>query len=110
MSETRTINNVHVSRISFRLDESSIPILEALEILQNFNKIEDKNYNNFREYMTTVSSIYNDDTAQYVINNRKYKKSTVAFLKNVLDEFGAKNSLDKYLSPLSEYKIPEWRQ
>ena len=41
------------------------------------------------------------------IRPMKYKKSTIAFLSSVLNHFKVKNTLGSYLSPLSDYKIPD---
>lgn len=49
---------------------------------------------------------YSDKTTDYVLQNRKYKKSTIAFLERCLNYMGIKNGLAKYLSPLSEYAVP----
>lgn len=49
---------------------------------------------------------YSDEVTEYVLRNRKYKKSTIAFLARILDRYGVCHSLREYLSPLSEYKMP----
>ena len=36
----------------------------------------------------------------------KYKKSTIAFMKKMLDMYKVENSLQKYLSDASRYKVP----
>ena len=49
-------------------------------------------------------------TGDYVLLHRKYSKSTIAFMKACLDFLGIPNGLGKYLSGLSEYKIPDVRE
>ena len=41
---------------------------------------------------------------------KKYKKSTIALLSAFPDELDVKHSLHKYLSPMSEYKIPDMKE
>lgn len=88
------------------MNDNTIPVIETLEILQNYNKVNDINRNRFMAYMRKFSEHYSDDIVNYVIENRKYKKSTIAFLERILTWYGVENSLKKYLSPLSEYNIP----
>lgn len=104
--ERKHIGKIEVQKINIDLNESTIPVIETLEILQNYNKIDNVNKNRFLAYMKTFSENYLDDIAKYVIENRKYKKSTIAFLERILTWYGIENSLRQYLSPLSEYKIP----
>ena len=58
-------------------------------------------------YMEAFSRKYSDEAAQYILSRMKYKKSTIAFLSSVLNHFKVKNTLGSYLSPLSDYKIPD---
>ena len=57
-------------------------------------------------YMNEFAKRYSDKTTQYVIENRKYKKSTIAFLAAFLDYLEVDHSLNRYLSSLSRYAIP----
>ena len=94
------------SLIKTAVENSTIPIIETLEILQNYSTIQDMNKNRFLAYMKNFTEQYSDEAARYVIENRKYKKSTIAFLERILTWYGVTNSLQQYLSPLSDYKIP----
>ena len=104
--EKKNIGEIEVKRISVDLNENTIPVIETLEILQNYNNVDNVNKNRFLSYMRKFSENYSDEVAKYVIENRKYKKSTIAFLERILTWYGVENSLSQYLSPLSEYKIP----
>lgn len=48
---------------------------------------------------------YSNDETLYVLENHKFKKSTIAFLKHILDYHHIQNTLSDYLSSLSKYKI-----
>ena len=53
---------------------------------------------------------YSDTAAVFVLKNRKYKKSTIAFLERFLNYFGVENTLCQFLSALSSYAIPEMEE
>lgn len=105
--DKKSIGNIAVEKVSIDLNENTIPVIETLEILQNYNKINNIDKNRFLVYMRKFSEHYSDDVVRYVIEHRKYKKSTIAFLNRILVWYGVENSLCQYLSPLSEYNIPE---
>ena len=107
MEEKKHIQNVSVRKISAELNEKTIPIIEILEILQNYRRIEDMNPKALGAYMEAFSRKYSDEAAQYILSRMKYKKSTIAFLSSVLNHFKVKNTLGSHLSPLSDYKIPD---
>ena len=56
------------------------------------------------------------DLINYIISFRKvistisYKKSTIAFLQEILNFYGKENNLNMYLSNLSEYKYPKMEE
>ena len=104
--ERKHIGEIEVTKIDIDLNKNTIPVIETLEILQNYNKLENVNKNQFLAYMRRFSENYSDEVANYIIENRKYKKSTIAFLERILTWYGIENSLSQYLSPLSEYRIP----
>ena len=104
--DVKNIHNVSVNRIEVELDEQTIPVIETLEILQEYNKIEDINKRALVMYMEKFSKIYSEQAIKRVLSKRKYKKSTIAFMQAFLKYFQIENSLEDYLSPLSTYKIP----
>lgn len=104
--EKKHIGRIEVHKTNMSLDSDTIPMIETLEILQNYNKTENINKNRFLSYMRKFTEAYSDETAEYVIEHKKYKKSTIAFLERMLTWYGVENSLKQYLSPLSEYNIP----
>lgn len=108
ITETKKqIGNVLIEKINIELTPETIATIEMMETLQNFSKIEDINKSAFVKYAEEYSNKYfNDGIIEYVLENRKYKKSTIAFLKSLLDAMGIKNNLSKYLSPLSKYAFP----
>lgn len=104
--QTKNINNVCVTYSDVALTPDTIPVIETLEILQNYKSIEDISKTALADYMKNFALRYSDEAAVLVLKNRKYKKSTIAFLERFLNYFGIENTLNRFLSTLSEYAIP----
>ena len=81
-------------------------MLDALEILQNYHNIENLDKLKFARYAKQFAGSYNDEAAVNVLLHMKYKKSTIAFMKKILDMYKTPNSLQQFLSYASDYKIP----
>jgi hypothetical protein len=103
LQETKLINNIVIKKINLNLDSSTVRLIELLEIIENFNKIEDINYKSFRCYLKKVVIFYSDQALREVHEKLKFKKSTIASLKNSLDYYRIENSLDTYLNETSKY-------
>ena len=101
------IGRIHIRRVSIELSYDKTKILEALEIFQNYSRIKDLNKHHFARYARNFALSYKDDIATYVIDNVKYKKNTIAFMKKVLDMYKIDNTLGQYLSYASKYNIPK---
>ena len=99
----KKIGSIEVHRTEIELTEQTIPVIEVLEILQNYYKIRNINK---REFIHDFVDEYSDEVTEYVLSKCKYKKSTIAFLARILDWYGLAHSMHEYLSPLSNYKIP----
>jgi hypothetical protein len=108
--EKKNIGNVSVEKADVKINDSTKKVLEVLDVLRNYSKIEDMNRSRLDSFLTDFSKHYQDVAASYVLDHRKYKKRTIAFLKDVLDYQGVENTLGKYLSDLSDYKVPEMEE
>lgn len=104
--DTCNVGNIHVKRVDVELTYENTKIIEALEIMQNFDNIEGLNKARFARFAKQFGKIYNDEAAVYVINHMKYKKSTIAFMKKILDMYKVPHSLQQFLSYSSKYKVP----
>ena len=92
------------------LTQDTIPVIETMEILQNYKSIEDVKKSALAAYMREFAMRYSDAAAVLVLKNRKYKKSTIAFLERFLNYLGVENTLHQFLSALSSYAIPEMEE
>lgn len=107
LSESKKkIGDIEVQRTDIELNDETIPVIETLEILQNYNKIPNIDKKEFIAYIHEFVDEYSDEVTEYVLSKCKYKKSTIAFLARILDWYGLAHSMHDYLSPLSDYKIP----
>lgn len=104
--EKKRVGKVSVEKTRMKINSSTRPVIETLDVLQNYNAIEDLNHPALSALLSSFSHNYSDSATSYVLENRKYKKRTIAFLKAVLDYNGIKNTLSRYLSTLSTYEIP----
>lgn len=106
IGQKKTAGNVRVQQADLPFTAKTIPVIETLEILQNYNKIEDFNKKGLAAHMIDFANRYSDSAANEILQRRKYKKSTIAFMKRLLDYQEVHNSLEQYLSSLSHYAIP----
>ena len=108
--QKKNINNVCVKNSGVALTQDTIPVIETMEILQNYKSIEDISKSALAAYMRGFALVYSDAAAVFVLKKRKYKKSTIAFLERFLNYFGIENTLHQFLSALSSYAIPEMEE
>ena len=105
-ARTCEVGNIYVKRPSVEIDFENAKVIEALEIMQNYYDIEQLNKLKFARFAKQFARNYNDTAAVYVLYHMKYKKSTISFMKKVLDMYKVENSLQQYLSYASDYKVP----
>ena len=96
----------HVKRTTIVLNYENTRVVEALEILEHFDEIEGLNKHKFARYARQFATGYQDAAAVYVIENMKYKKRTVAFMKKILDMYKMENSLGQFISFATRYRLP----
>lgn len=104
--QKKNIHNVSVTNSGIALTKKTIPVIETMEILQNYRSIEDIKKSALAAYMKEFIAGYSDTDTVFVLKNRKYKKSTIAFLESFLNFFEIENTLNQFLSALSSYAIP----
>lgn len=105
--DKKNIGNIAISKVSVDLNYDNARIIEAFEILQNYDKIENLNKEKFAIYVRQFAMGYNDESGVRVLESMKYKKSTIAFMNSILNMYHVDNSLGKYLNCASKYKIPK---
>jgi len=107
-NDIKKINNIEIKKVNLDFSKKECEIIKYLEIINNFTNIQDINRKQFIVAMEELSKIFDNVVANKVIEKIKYKKRTIAFLRDVLGYYNVKNDLSKYLSCYSNYKIPNW--
>ena len=103
VQEKREIRNVSVKKAKLTFDAATKRMIELLEVLQNYNKIEDLNIGNLRNFFSATVEYYDEKILEKLLGEIGYKKSTLASLKNILDHFNINNTVGKYLNGTSKY-------
>ena len=106
-SMTKSIRNIVIQQVPLEFSKDITNMVQGLEVLQNFNTIQDINYSEFIKFTESLASSFNSNAFETVTSVKKYKKSTISFLREILDYYGIKHNLNKYLSALSQYKHPK---
>ncbi len=104
LQEKRKIKNVSIHKATLKFDTSTKKMIELLEVLENYQSIEDLNTKGMLKFITDAGSYYNEKTLEKLLKNIGYKKSTLASLKNLLEELKIENTVDQYLNGTSKYK------
>jgi hypothetical protein len=103
VQEKRVVGSVTVYKIDIRLDTKLIKMIELMEILQGYRGIEELNFMNLIKFVESAVHQFDEKTVDKIVKSIKYKKRTLASLKNVLDYYKIDNSIDKYLNGTSKY-------
>ncbi len=106
-AQTKTIRNVSIEHCDLHFSKEIAEMVHALEVLQNYGEIQDINSAMMLEYSKEIAGNYTQPVFDEVISKRKYAKSTIAFLREILNYYGRENNLSRHLSSLSTYKHPK---
>ena len=107
---TKSIRNIIVHQVPLEFSKEITNMIHGLEVLQNFNSIEDINYSAFLNYTEILASSFDVEAFKKIVSIKNYKKSTISFLQEILNHYQVKNNLNEYLSTLSEYKHPKMEE
>lgn len=108
--QLKQIRNVTVHRHKLKYTNEVKTIICMMELLQHYDEIQDLNYSAFLKNMESLSKRYSEKAFALVRKEIAYPKRTIAFLKKVLDFYHVSNSLSRYLSSLSDYRVPEMEE
>ena len=107
---TKSIRNIVIHKMPLKFSKEIISIIHGLEVLQNFSSIQDINYLSFLKFTEGLASSFNEAAFNEIISVKKYKKSTISFMHEILNHYNIKNNLKDHLSTLSEYKHPKMEE
>lgn len=103
---TKSIQSVKIIKKNLNFNKENTEIIQMLEVLDNFNEIQDLNYSVFIDYCDSFSQKVDSDYICEIIESVSYPKRTISFLKEILEFHNVPNELGKYLSTMSVYKHP----
>lgn len=107
---SKTIRNVSVKQVQLEYSNEVKSMISGLEVLQNFYEIQDIDYVAFIDFSKKIAAEYQNEIFEIVISKTSYKKSTIAFLREILRYYEVANNLEKHLSSLSTYKHPRMEE
>lgn len=108
--EKRTIiGNVVILPAPLEFSPEIIRMVHGMEVLQNFDTIQDINYSAFLAYMEQLANSFNSNEFEKVISAKVYKKSTISFLREILNYYKTENNLSQHLSS-STYHHPRIKE
>lgn len=107
---TKTIRNIRVQQVPIVFTQEIQNMIKGLEVLQNFYEIQDINYKAFIKFTKAIARNYIEELFIREELYKRYKKSTIAFLHEILNYYHKENNLDIYLSELSNYKYPKMEE
>jgi hypothetical protein len=107
---TKSIRNIVVYQMPLVFSKKITKMIQGLDVLQNFDSIQDVNYSAFLKFTKDLADSFDAKAFKEVVSTKKYKKSTIAFMREILNYYQVKNNLDEYLSSLSEYKYPRMEE
>ncbi|NCC80806.1 MAG: hypothetical protein EOM04_00835 [Clostridia bacterium] len=101
--DRKKINNVLINRVDIKFDHPTIKTIELLEVLENHKKIQDLNKKILKKFIEKNINFYDENILRKVLQSIRYKKSTIASLRNVLNFYNIENNLNQYLRGTSKY-------
>ena len=108
--QSKHIGNVVVQKYNLDYTDETKALICILELLHHCKEIQDIDYSAFLRSVETLSKQYTDGAFEVVQRVIGYPKRTVAFLREALNYYHVPNSLSKYLSALSNYRIPRMEE
>ena len=83
--QKKQIGNVFLQKHDMIFSPEVVRTVSVLEVLQNYNKIEDLNVAQFHKLCADFAKDYDEKMCEYVLSNIPYSEQTIALLKAILD-------------------------
>ncbi len=104
--KAKNIGDVRLEKVDLVFSPEVKKHVAAMEVLKKIDGIEDLNEGVFSVFIKEFATSFNQVTMDRVLKSIRYKKATIALLKEILDYCQTANDLSKYLNPLTKYKMP----
>ncbi len=106
----KQIGNVTVQKYDLDYNKEEKAVICMMELLYHYREIQDINYSAFLRNMELFSKLYTEHAFEEVQKTIGYPKWTIAFLQEALNYYCVPNGLSRYLSSLSNYRIPKMEE
>lgn len=83
--QKKQIGNVFLQKYDMIFSPEVVRVVAILEVLQNYNKIEDLNELQFQKLCAEFAQQYDEKVCEYVLSNISYSEQTIALFKAILD-------------------------
>ena len=108
--QLKQIRNVIIHKYDLEYTNEAKAVIRILELLHHYKEIQDIDYSAFLRSAESLSKQYTESAFDAVQKAIGYPKRTVAFLREALNYYNVPNSLNRYLSSLSNYRIPRMEE
>ena len=82
--QKKQIGNVFLQKYDMVFSPAVVRMVAMLEVLQNYNRIEDLNKSQFKKLCAEFAGQYDEKVFEYVLSNISYLEQTVARLKAII--------------------------
>ena len=82
--QKKQIGNVFLQKYDMIFSPEVVRVVAILEVLQNYNRIEDLNESQFKKLCAEFAGQYDEKVCEYVLSNISYSEQTIARLKAII--------------------------
>ena len=82
--QKKQIGNVFLQKYDMVFSPEVVHLVAMLEVLQNYNRIENLNESQFKKLCAEFAGQYDEEVCEYVLSNISYSEKTIARLKAII--------------------------
>ena len=82
--QKKQIGNVFLQKCDMVFSPEVVRMVAILEVLQNYDRIEDLNESQFKRLCAEFAGQYDEKVFEYVLSNISYSEQTIARLKAII--------------------------
>ena len=82
--QKKQIGNVFLQKYDMVFSPEVVRMVAMLEVLQNYNRIEDLNKSQFKKLCAEFAGQYDEKVCEYVLSNISYSEQTIVRLKAII--------------------------
>ena len=109
-NQLKQIGNVTIQRCDLEYDDNTTAIIQMMELFYHYSEIQDLDHSAFLKCIENLAEKYDEEKFKEIQKNINYPKRAIAFLRQVLSYYNIPNNLGRYLSALSNYRIPKMEE